>query len=405
MEEIKENKSTVTTYRVKEDTKADIKKQIEQMGLTQEKYFEKVVSIMELENVKQNSFLSKDTTIIESNLKAILNSFISIAESSNNLISNKDAELEELKIKYKDMLSIKEIKITEQRVELQSVYAQLNVLQSQVSKNKADMDELKNEHSKQLEQLEGNLKDKNSIIEEYRGKNDMLLNQLKEFEQYPSQLKEAQLNINSLKDILKDSEIEVINLKNELNNKQTCITEQTLELQGVYNELDILQNEINKHKNELTDSKTEIINMKNDLKNKDNEIDSLTNSIQLNEAKYAHDIKEKNEIHSKEIFELNTKHSNELEETTSKLQLEIENLKNTHKTSIDQLQDKLKFDKDKEILKLEKDHQKAIKELEKQSQKEIAQYQNKYKELLEKLEQKEADLKESEVLKKENKEE
>ena len=55
---------------------------------------------MELENVKQNSFLSKDTTIIQSNLDAILNSFVNISDNSNNLINNKNLEIEDQKEKY-----------------------------------------------------------------------------------------------------------------------------------------------------------------------------------------------------------------------------------------------------------------------------------------------------------------
>jgi len=83
--------------------------------MTQEQYFNKVVGFMELENVKQNSFLSKDTTVIQSNLEAILNAFISIADGSNNLINNKEIELEELKNKYKNMLSDKENCITKKK--------------------------------------------------------------------------------------------------------------------------------------------------------------------------------------------------------------------------------------------------------------------------------------------------
>lgn len=115
MEEVKENKSIVTSYRLSQDTKDKLQQQLKDLGMTQEQYFNKAVSAMELENVKQNSFLIKDTTVIQSNLDAILNAFISIADSSNNLISNKDAEIEVAKIKYKDMLLDKEICITDQK--------------------------------------------------------------------------------------------------------------------------------------------------------------------------------------------------------------------------------------------------------------------------------------------------
>jgi len=88
-----------------------------------EQYFDKVVSTMEVENVKKNSFLSKDTTVIESNLQAILNAFISIRYSSNNLIGNKDTELLKSNKKYKDILADKENLITQQKQELQDVYS------------------------------------------------------------------------------------------------------------------------------------------------------------------------------------------------------------------------------------------------------------------------------------------
>src|SRR5665647_1058842 len=120
MEDIKENKNVVTSYRLAQNTKDKLQQQLKDLGLTQEQYFNKVVGLMELENVKQNSFLSKDTTIIQTNLDAILNSFISVADGSNNLIGNKDIELEELKNTYKNMLSDKEVSITQQNQELQN---------------------------------------------------------------------------------------------------------------------------------------------------------------------------------------------------------------------------------------------------------------------------------------------
>ena len=107
------SKNVVTSYRLSEDTKGKLQQQLKDLGLTQEQYFNKVVSLMEVENVKQNSFLSKDTTIIQSNLDAILNSFINISDNSNNLINNKDLEIEEQKEKYKNMLLNKENSITE----------------------------------------------------------------------------------------------------------------------------------------------------------------------------------------------------------------------------------------------------------------------------------------------------
>ena len=189
MEELKE-KSIVTSYRLSQDTKDKLQQQLKDLGMTQEQYFNKVVSTMEIENVKQNSFLSMDTTVIQSNLDAILNAFISIADGSNNLINNKDTELEELKIRFKDMLADKEGFIKSQKQELEEWYINFNELQKENEEHNKELFSIKNEHNKEMEHLEGNLKNKNLIVEEYKNKNDMLLTDLAEHKKYKDELEE-----------------------------------------------------------------------------------------------------------------------------------------------------------------------------------------------------------------------
>jgi len=223
MEEIKDNKSIVTSYRLSQDTKDKLQQQLKDLGMTQEQYFNKVVSFMELENMKQNSFISKDTTVIQSNLDAILNSFISIADSSNNLISNKDTELEVLKTKYKDMLSDKESFIVEQKQELQDSYSNLLIVQNENEEHKNELLSIRIEYNKQFEQLDGNLKDKNLIVEEYKSKNDMLLSDLKDYKQYKIQVEEykkliadAQARNINKDNIIKDNDYNINNLNKSL---------------------------------------------------------------------------------------------------------------------------------------------------------------------------------------------
>jgi DNA repair exonuclease SbcCD ATPase subunit len=216
MEEIKENKSVVTSYRLSQDTKDKLQQQLKDLGMTQEQYFNRAVGIMELENVKQNSFLSKDTTVIQSNLDAILNAFISVADSSNNLIGNKDVELEALKNKYKDMLLDKESLITKQKQELQEVYSNLIVTQNENKEYENELLNIKLEHNKQIEQLEENLKDKNLIVDEYKCKNDDLLSIVAEYKQYKVEVEEY-------KKLLADSQARNIDLSNSIKDKDYTI--------------------------------------------------------------------------------------------------------------------------------------------------------------------------------------
>jgi hypothetical protein len=221
MEDLKENKSIVTSYRLSQDTKDKVQQQLKDLGMTQEQYFNKVVGFMEMENVKQNSFLSKDTTVIQSNLDAILNAFISIADSSNNLMSNKDIELEELNNKYKDMLYDKENSIKLQKQELQDWYINFNELQKENEEHENQLSGIKIEHNKQFEQLDSNLKDKNLIVEEYKNKNDMLLSDLAEYknhkvqlEEYKKLLADAQTRNIDKDNIIKDNDYNINHLNN-----------------------------------------------------------------------------------------------------------------------------------------------------------------------------------------------
>ncbi|MBU3188725.1 hypothetical protein K9O30_06065 [Clostridium bowmanii] len=262
MEKVKENKSVVTSYRLSQQAKDKLQQQLKDLDMTQEQYFNKVVRIMELENVKQNSFLAKDTTIIQSSLDSILNSFISIADGSNTLISNKDVELELLKAKYKDMLLNKEIFIAEQKQELQEVYSNLLALQNEDKEHKNEVLNTKIEHNKQIEQLDGNLKDKDLLVNEYKCKNDDLLSIVTEYKNFKIELEEY-------KKLLADSQTRNIDLSNSIKDKDFNINQLNVTLkklpQDHHKELEQVKKE-----NELH-VKLEVAEVKEDLNNKLNQ--------------------------------------------------------------------------------------------------------------------------------------
>ncbi|WP_409070060.1 hypothetical protein ACFLKB_17710 (plasmid) [Clostridium sp. FAM 1755] len=187
MEVIKENKSVVTSYRLKEDTKDKIKQQLDQLGLTQEQYFNKVVSMMELENLKKNNIFAVNTMELQDLTQRIYNLFIGLCEQGNSFLNNKDAELEEIKNKYKDMLFNKDNSIIQLKNELQQVYSNLDVFQKEK--------------------------------EEY--KNYMLLSDLAEYKQYKIEIEEYKklLADSQTKNIDKGNIIKANEFKiNELNN-------------------------------------------------------------------------------------------------------------------------------------------------------------------------------------------
>lgn len=279
MEEIKE-KSKVTSYRLSPETKDKMKQQLKELGLTQEQYFNKVVSAMEIENAKKNSFLSKDTTIIESNLQAILNAFISICDSSNNLIGNKDEELIESNKKYKDILADKENLITQQKDELQEVYSNLIVVQNQNKEHETELSNIKSDYNKQLDQLGVNLKDKDFIVEQYKSKNDMVLNDLKEYKHYKNEIEDY-------KKTLEDNQAKIHDKDNTIKDNQYNINKLNLKIgqlekdhkQEILNEKDKINIEKDKELLKLAKEQQVELNNKQDKYNKD--IEDYQNKYKL----------------------------------------------------------------------------------------------------------------------------
>ncbi len=259
MEEVKEIKSVVTSYRLSEDTKEKLKKQLSELGMTQEQYFNRVVSMMELENVKQNNIFAVDTVELQELTQRINNIFIGLCEQGNSFLENKDTELGELKVKYKDMLSDKESLIIEQKQELQEVYNNLVLAQNENKENESKLLSIKIEYTKQLEQLEGNLEDKKLIVEEYKGKNDMLLSDLAELKQY-------KVEVDEYKKLLADYQAKNIDLSNSNKDKEYSINQlnESLEKLKQDNQREI---ESIKRENQLN-IKLAVAEVKDELSNK-----------------------------------------------------------------------------------------------------------------------------------------
>lgn len=296
------NKSTVTSYRLKEDTKADIKRQLDSLGLTQEEYFKKVVSLMELENVKKNNIFAVNTDELQELTQRIYNLFINVCEQGNSFLSAKGTELEELKTKYKDMLLIKDNRITEQKHELQDVYTKLDVLQKTNDSNKLEMVNIRLKNDKQMEQLESNLKDKTLIVEEYKQKNDMLLSNLAEYKEYKEQYKAIEKELEQFKKNNTILTTDKINLENTIIKLQDKINNDTERILFHKAEIENKNQSIKEYKVDIKDLEEkkdkEIINIKAenremlerelkslegkfnvDINKKDLEIEKLNNEI------------------------------------------------------------------------------------------------------------------------------
>lgn len=324
------NKSVVTSYRLKEDTKENIKRQLSELGLTQEEYFNKVVSMMELENVKKNNIFAVNTTELQELTQRIYNIFVNVCEQGNSFLNNKDTEIEELKNKYKDMLLDKDNSITSLKQELQSVYSNLEVLQKENNDNKNELLNVKNEYNKQLEQLESSLQDKTLIVEEYKQKNDMLLSNLQEYKQYKEQYQSLEKDMEQLKA-----------------NNITLITDKTTLENTVARLQDKVNNDADKigfYKDNITDLKKDIEGYRADLKSLEDKRDKQIENIKADHEKVLQEqekaLENKYNKHIEEIKADNimvlderikatiSEYSNKLDVEIAKKDLEIEKLNN-----------------------------------------------------------------------------
>lgn len=300
MEEIKS--TIVTSYRLKEDTKEKIKQQLSSLGLTQEEYFNKVVGLMELENTKRNSLFAVNASEVQELTQRLYNIFINLCEQGNSFLSNKDIEIQELKAKYKDILSDKENVIQRQKEELQQVYTTNNVLLNENEEHKIELMKIKSDYEKQIDQLDNNLRDKSNLIEEYKGKNDMLLSQLKTFEKYPEQLE-------ATKGLLADAQARIMDKDNSIKDKDFTISQ------------------LNKS---VEDTKSEYIKAIENLKKEHQQ--QLLNEKDKSELAKDKALLAKDKEHQQELEKIQSRNNAEIEAYQSKYKALLEELEQIKKT-------------------------------------------------------------------------
>jgi len=249
--ENEQDKSVVGSYRLKTDTKEKLKQQLDQLGITQEQYFSKITTMMELEMVKKTNIFSVNTEELEELTKRIYNIFINMCEQGNTFLNTKDSELEELKNKYKDMLLNKDNRIIELKQELQDANNKLITIQNENGHIRLELVDNKLKHEKQLEQLESNLKDKTLIVEEYKEKNDMLLSDLQEYKEYKNINKQLNEQLEQFQNDNRTLLSNTINLENKITRLQGEIDNNTKMITFYESEIDNKNNSINEYKNDI----------------------------------------------------------------------------------------------------------------------------------------------------------
>lgn len=243
------NKSDVVGFRLELEDRDRLKQFMDQEGKGNKEFMQVLLNLYELNKGKiKNINLVGDIEELEKYTTKIQQTFI-------NMIGKLEGQKERItEEKDKDLLLYKE--------KVNTLINDNDILKSANSANQIKLTDVNNDNillntqynelqknmKEKTEQLQQGLQDKITIIEEYKGKNDMLLGQLKQYEKYPEQLEVT-------KKLLIDSQTRSLEAESDLKEKGSNIIRLT----------DDIENLKNNHKSEINkiieNNKLEINNM------------------------------------------------------------------------------------------------------------------------------------------------
>ena len=329
------NKSDVVGFRLEPEDKDKLKQFMEEEGKGNKEFMQLLLNLYELNKGKiKNINLIGDIDELEKYTAKIQQTFINMIEK---LEGQKEGIVEE---NDKDLLLYKEKvnNLINENDELKLANSSNKLMLTNVNANNITLntkyDDLQKSMKEKTEQLQHGLQDKITIIEEYKGKNDMLLGQLKQYEKYPEQLEVT-------KSLLSDEKDRSIDAENNLKDKNSVITrltEDTEYLKGNH------KSEINKVMQKCAQS-IDMIKEKSEfdkekaLLAKDRVDQELINKINkennIKTKELLHDNQQYNEKISK-LMEVNHIKSNQINNQNIKineLKIEIDNIKKSNNTN------------------------------------------------------------------------
>lgn len=279
--------NTPFSVRMEQGDKEKLMQLIQDSGKSNKEFMTSLISIYELNKAKiEIPDIAQDIEGLEALTKQINDYYVNMGKRITEVQKSKDVEFTKSMEVYKnriEVLKAENDKVNGQITELTQAYNNVNV----------DYEETK----KQMEQLLENLKDKNLLVEEYKQKNDTMTGVLNEYKQYKEEAK-------NLKESVDDLQIQ----NDKLN---TGIKEKDITIQRLKNELEKMQKD--------TEEKIQDLNVKH------NEAIKIT--------------KEKAEFEKdKDILELQKQHQNELQEQQRTHNEEIQEYQNNYKRLLDELE-------------------------------------------------------------------
>ena len=322
-----DEKSTVLGIRLDTEERKRFDEFVDEEGKNNKEFLNTLLNLYELNKGKvKNINLVGDIETLEGYTNKIHQAFINIIDK---LESQKgdiiDDSQKDLRI-YKDKVNDLQTKI--------DIAKSINSMNDEkLTSVNSDNISLK-EQNNQFHQIQESNK---ALIEEYKGKNDMLLNQLKQYEKFPEQLE-------STKGLLADTQAIIIERDNIIKENEWSIKELNKNITDNKNEWISISDRLkNEHEQELQTVKDKLIfDNNNVIKEKDftvKELNKTIDTLKQDNLKDLEGLKKESELNIKlAVVEAKEELNNKLNQAQLKHNTEIEEYQNKYKSLLEELE-------------------------------------------------------------------
>lgn len=169
-----------TTFGVKvpEELKEQITKMMQDSGLTGKDFMQSLINVYQVEKTKdQLPEVAQELKELQLLTQRINNIYLNLGYRIDNMMKSKDEETGEQLRKKDDLISKLQVNIGDLETKTEMLTEAFNNAVNQ-----------KDELMQRVNELTDSNNNIKALVEEYKGKNDMLLGQLKQYEKYPEEI-------------------------------------------------------------------------------------------------------------------------------------------------------------------------------------------------------------------------
>lgn len=300
-----------TTFGVKvpEELKEQISKLMQDSGLTGKDFMQGLINVYQVEKTKEQlPETAQELRELQLLTQRINNIYLNLGYRIDNIVKSKDAESIEQLRKKDELISVLQAKNAELESKVETLTEAFNT-----SVNHKD------ELNKRVNELTDSNNNIKALVEEYKGKNDMLLGQLKQYEKYPEEIERLKAELaNAQRDVLENESM--LSIKEQsINNLKDKVNELALTIDNI-----------------KADNTAEKLALKAQHKE---EVDQLKASYKEGRERFVSDINSvKNAEMREAILKLKEEHQEKLQSVQAEYLNKINDYQDKYRTLLEELE-------------------------------------------------------------------